>query len=92
MGRMKEKAMEDAEHQAEIAWLEFEKQHEINIIKEGMPKTLDECHNKIITLLEQNQTLIDEIAGMNSLKTSMKNHLIGFILGIIASVIVSLIL
>lgn len=96
MGRMKEYALEEEKRKAEIQWVELEKEYELNgkqaeldALKIGMPKTLDECHKKLISLIEQNNTLRMQISEINSWKQLTKNHGIGFCLGIIASIIAS---
>lgn len=99
MGKMKEFALEQLRRKAEIQWLEAEKNHEISekqaeldALKEGMPKTLEECHENIILLLEQNRILNKKVMKMSSRKELLKNQCIGFGLGILASIIASVLI
>lgn len=99
MGKMKEFALEQLQRKAEIQWLEAEKNHEISekqaeldALKEGMPKTLEECHDNIILLLDQNRILNGKIMKMSSRKEMLKNHCVGFGFGILASIIASVLI
>lgn len=96
MGKVKQQAIDDEQHAKELRWLEAEKQYELNEkqfeideLKMGMPKTLGECHDKIITLLGKITTLHEQINKMRSWGEWFKNQGVAFILGVLASTIAS---
>ncbi|AIR03428.1 hypothetical protein JT31_01970 [Cedecea neteri] len=94
MGRVKDWALNNELREREISFLRAEASYELEQLKNGLPKTVNECHEMITNLASKNAELFEMLSDLNkaseknnSFWSKVRSQTLGFVLGIIASII-----